>query len=209
MDHFSILMIIRIPAILIALTIHELSHGYVAKVLGDDTAERKGRLTLNPIAHIDPFGALMLLFGPFGWAKPVPVNPMNFTNPIEGMAFVAVAGPLSNIILAAVTGLLFRFGIVEMNSMFAAFLYILFMINIGIAVFNLLPVHPLDGSQILLAFLKGDQRVHYVKAMRVVPKIFLGMIVAEWILNIPIISYILNPIFIPAFNLAKAIFMGN
>ena len=72
-----------IPAILIALTIHELSHGYVAKVLGDDTAERKGRLTLNPIAHIDPFGALMLLFGPFGWAKPVPVNPMNFTNPIE------------------------------------------------------------------------------------------------------------------------------
>ncbi len=78
MDHFSILMIIRIPAILIALTIHELSHGYVAKVLGDDTAERKGRLTLNPIAHIDPFGALMLLFGPFGWAKPVPVNPKIF-----------------------------------------------------------------------------------------------------------------------------------
>jgi len=209
MDHFSILMIIRIPAILIALTIHELSHGYVAKVLGDDTAERKGRLTLNPIAHIDPFGALMLLFGPFGWAKPVPVNPMNFTNPIEGMAFVAVAGPLSNIILAAVTGLFFRFGIGEMNSMFAVFLYILFMINIGIAVFNLLPVYPLDGSRILLAFLKGDKRVHYVKAMRVVPKIFLGMIVAEWILNIPIISYILNPIFIPAFNLAKAIFMGN
>ncbi len=125
------------------------------------------------------------------------------------MAFVAVAGPLTNIILAAVTGLFFRFGIVEMNSMFAAFLYILFMINIGIAVFNLLPVYPLDGSRILLAFLKGDKRVHYVKAMRVVPKIFLGMIVAEWILNIPIISYILNPIFIPAFNLAKAIFMGN
>ena len=209
MDHSSILMIIRIPAILIALTIHELSHGYVAKILGDDTAERRGRLTLNPIAHLDPFGALMLLFGPFGWAKPVPVNPMNFGKPIEGMALVAVAGPLSNIILAAVTGLFFSFGIVEMNSMFAAFLYILFMINIGIAIFNLLPVYPLDGSRVLLAFLKGDQRVHYVNIMRVVPKIFLGMILAEWILNIPILSYVLNPIFIPAFRLAKAIFIGN
>jgi len=209
MDHSSILMIIRIPAILIALTIHELSHGYVAKILGDDTAERRGRLTLNPIAHLDPFGALMLLFGPFGWAKPVPVNPMNFGKPIEGMALVAVAGPLSNIILAAVTGLFFSFGIVEMNSMFAAFLYILFMINIGIAIFNLLPVYPLDGSRVLLAFLKGDQRVHYVNIMRVVPKIFLGMILAEWILNIPILSYVLNPIFIPAFRLAQAIFIGN
>ena len=209
MDHSSILMIIRIPAILIALTIHELSHGYVAKILGDDTAERRGRLTLNPIAHLDPFGALMLLFGPFGWAKPVPVNPMNFGKPIEGMALVAVAGPLSNIILAAVTGLFFSFGIVEMNSMFAAFLYILFMINIGIAIFNLLPVYPLDGSRVLLAFLKGDQRVHYVNIMRVVPKIFLGMILAEWILNIPILSYVLNPIFIPAFRLANAIFIGN
>ena len=209
MDHSSILMIIRIPAILIALTIHELSHGYVAKILGDDTAERSGRLTLNPIAHLDPFGALMLLFGPFGWAKPVPVNPMNFGKPIEGMALVAVAGPLSNIILAAVTGLFFSFGIVEMNSMFAAFLYILFMINIGIAIFNLLPVYPLDGSRVLLAFLKGDQRVHYVNIMRVVPKIFLGMILAEWILNIPILSYVLNPIFIPAFRLANAIFIGN
>lgn len=202
-------MLIRIPSILIALTIHELSHGYVAKILGDDTAERRGRLTLNPIAHLDPFGALMLLFGPFGWAKPVPVNPMNFGKPIEGMALVAVAGPLSNIILAAVTGLFFSFGIVEMNSMFAAFLYILFMINIGIAIFNLLPVYPLDGSRVLLAFLKGDQRVHYVNIMRVVPKIFLGMILAEWILNIPILSYVLNPIFIPAFRLANTIFIGN
>ena len=181
MDNSSLLMLIRIPSILIALTIHELSHGYVAKMLGDDTAERKGRLTLNPIAHLDPFGALMLLFGPFGWAKPVPVNPLNFVHPVEGMALVAGAGPLSNIILAAVTGLLFRFRLAESNAILATFLYILFMINIGIAVFNLLPVYPLDGSQILLAFLKDNQRIHFINAMRVVPKIFLGMIMVEWI----------------------------
>ncbi len=205
----DISMLIRIPAILIALTIHELSHGYVAKLLGDDTAERSGRLTLNPIAHLDPIGALMLLFGPFGWAKPVPVNPVNFSHPIEGMAFVAVAGPLSNITLAALTGLFFRFIIGEINSLFGVFLYILFVINIGLAVFNLLPVYPLDGSRILLAFLKGNQRVIYLKAMSVAPKIFFGMIIAEWVLNIPVLSYILNPIFTPVFNLARMIFIGN
>ena len=203
------LMILRIPAIVIALTVHELAHGYIAGILGDNTAKKQGRLTLNPLAHLDPFGALMLLFGPFGWAKPVPVNPMNFARPIEGMAVVAAAGPLSNISLAAFTGLFFRLGVVEPGSMFAAFLYILFMINIGLAVFNLIPVYPLDGSRIVMAFLKGDQLTGYVKAMRVVPQIFLGMIVAEWVLNIPILSYALNPVFIPVFKLAQSVFMGN
>ena len=202
-------MILRIPAIVIALTVHELAHGYIAGILGDDTAKKQGRLTLNPLAHLDPFGALMLLFGPFGWAKPVPVNPMNFARPIEGMAVVAAAGPLSNIIMAALTGLLFRLGIVESGSMLAAFLYILFMINIGLAVFNLLPVYPLDGSRIVMAFLKGDQLTGYVNAMRVVPKIFLGMIVAEWVLNIPLLSYVLNPVFVPVFKLAQSVFIGN
>ena len=151
----------------------------------------------------------MLLFGPFGWAKPVPVNPLNFSRPVEGMALVAGAGPLSNIVLAAAAGLLFRFGFVEMNTTFSAFLYIFFILNIGVAVFNLLPVYPLDGSRILLAFLSGSQRARYVQAMRVVPKIFLGMIVAEWILNIPVLSYLLNPIFVPVFKLAQTIFIGK
>ena len=202
-------MVIRIPAILLTLTVHELAHAYVARMLGDDTAERKGRITLNPLAHLDPFGAIMLLFGPFGWAKPVPVNPLNFAHPVEGMAITAAAGPLSNIALAAVVGLFFRAGIVDMQSNLAVFLYVLFMINIGIAVFNLLPVYPLDGSRILLAFLKGGQRVLFIKTMRVVPKVFLGMIVAEWLLHIPVLSYVLNPIFRPAFNLAQAVFLGK
>ncbi len=203
------IMILRIPAIVIALTVHELAHGYIAGILGDNTAKKQGRLTLNPLAHLDPFGALMLLFGPFGWAKPVPVNPMNFAHPIEGMAIVASAGPLSNIIMAAFTGVLFRLGIVEPGSMLWAFLYILFMINIGLAVFNLLPVYPLDGSRIVMAFLKDDQLIVYVKAMRVVPKIFLGMIVAEWVLNIPILSYVLSPVFVPVLKLAQSVFMAN
>ena len=209
MSHDFSLMIIRIPVILIALTVHELAHGFIARKLGDDTAERQGRLTLNPIAHLDFFGTLMLFFGPFGWAKPVPVNPMNFSNPKRDMAFVAAAGPISNIILAALTGLVFRLGMVTPHSIFAVFLYILFIINIGLAVFNLLPIYPLDGSRILMAFLKGNQITNYLRAMTVVPKIFLGMIVAEWFFKIPILSSLLNPIFIPVFKIAKTLFIGN
>ena len=207
MQHALSLMIIRVPAILIALTVHELAHGLIAKALGDPTAEKAGRLTLNPISHLDLFGTLMLLFGPFGWAKPVPVNPIYFSDPKRGMAYVAAAGPMSNIVLAAFIGLFFRFGIVSPNSIAAVFLYISFMINIGLAVFNLLPIYPLDGSRILMAFLRGDQVQKYLKAMTVVPQIFLGMIVAEWLLNIPILSYLLNPIFIPVFKLARALFI--
>src|SRR4030042_605671 len=93
------LLLIRIPAILIALTIHEYAHGYVAWLKGDNTAKAAGRLTFNPLAHLDLFGTLMLFFGPFGWAKPVPVNPMNLDNPKKDMIYVGAAGPVSNIVL--------------------------------------------------------------------------------------------------------------
>lgn len=202
------MMILRVPAILLALTIHELSHGFTAYVLGDRTAKSAGRLTINPFAHLDVVGTLMLLFGPFGWAKPVPVNPYGFKNPKQGMAIVAVAGPLSNILLAGMTGLLFRFGLIDPSSMEGIFFYILFVINIGLAIFNLLPVYPLDGSRILMAFLNDRQTVGYVQAMNVVPAVFLGMIVVEWAFNIPLISYLLNPIFQPAFRLARRVFIG-
>jgi len=125
------------------------------------------------------------------------------------MAFVAFAGPLSNIFLAALAGSFFRFGIVAPESAIAAFLYISFMINIGLAVFNLLPVYPLDGSRILLAFLNGNQSRNYLSAMRVVPLVFVGMITAEWLFKIPVLSFFLNPIFDPTFKLAKIFFMGN
>jgi Zn-dependent protease len=209
MDFTSSLILIRVPAILIALTVHELAHGFVAKYYGDRTAEEAGRLTLNPLAHLDILGTIMLFFGPFGWAKPVPVNPLFFEDPRRDMAYVAVAGPLSNIFLAALSGLFLRLGIVAPESPFAAFLYISFMINIGLAVFNLLPVYPLDGSRILMAFLNNDQSHAYLKVMRVVPLMFLGMITAEWAFNIPVMSFLLNPIFDPAFKLARSVFIGN
>lgn len=202
------LLLLRVPAILLALTVHELAHGWAARKMGDHTAENAGRLTLNPLAHLDPFGTLMLFFGPFGWAKPVPVNPMNLPNPKRDMALVAAAGPASNIMLAALTGMLFRLDLVTPYPLLAGFCYILFIINIGLAVFNLLPIHPLDGSRILVAFLRQDQMAGYYKAMQVIPKIFLGMIVAEWLFKIPVLSYILGPIFNPVFRVAKALFLS-
>ena len=208
MDIWSDGMITRVPAILVALTVHELAHGAAARALGDDTAERAGRLTLNPLAHLDLFGTLMLLYGPFGWAKPVPVDPRKLRNPRWDMALVAVAGPLSNIALAAATGLLYRLDLVNYGSVASAFLSVFFLINIGLAVFNLLPIHPLDGSRILVAFLSEKNLRRYAKVMAVAPIVFLGMICAEWVLNKPILSYFLEPVFRPAFHLAKTLFIG-
>lgn len=200
--------LVRVPAVLLALTVHELAHGMAAKMMGDRTAEYQGRLTLNPLSHLDLLGTLMLFFGPFGWAKPVPVNPMNFKNPLRGMALVAAAGPLSNITLAAIAGLFFRLDLVLPNTLSALFLSIFFMINIGLAVFNLLPIFPLDGSRILMAFLSKNQLQFYMRAMKVVPQAFLLMIVLEWVLNKPILSLILMPVFNPIFKAATLLFIG-
>lgn len=209
MDGLPIMMIVRVPAILIALTVHELAHGMAAKMMGDRTAELEGRLTLNPFAHLDFLGTMMLFFGPFGWAKPVPVNPMNFNNPRKGMALVAAAGPLSNITLAALTGLLFRLGLVTPGTIFSLFMSLFFMMNIGLAVFNMLPVYPLDGSRILMAFLSRYQLEKYMRAMTVVPQLFLMMIVAEWLFKKPVLSLLLMPIFNPVFKAATFLFIGS
>lgn len=137
--------------------VHECAHGLMAKALGDDTAERAGRLTLNPLAHLNPYGAaLMFLFG-FGWAEPVPVNPVRFRNQKRRqgyMALVAFAGPLSNLVMALLAMIIYRAGLCfEMSDFwYSSFTYIMLnivILNIGLAVFNMLPVMPLDGSRIL------------------------------------------------------------
>ena len=143
---------------LLSLSFHELSHGYVAFKLGDPTAKQAGRLTLNPLAHIDPLGTLCMLIFRFGWAKPVPVNVMYFKDRKKGMAITAAAGPISNLLLAFLCLLLFvpvlvYAGWTAVGSYAANFLYIMVMINVGLAVFNLLPISPLDGSKILYAVL--------------------------------------------------------
>ena len=152
--------------LLFSAIIHEVSHGFSAKFQGDNTAEAAGRLILNPRPHLDPFGSIILplllalpaLFGApvfiIGWAKPVPFNPNNLRNKKWGPALVAMAGPLSNISLAVIFGLLFRvfLGSTIFPPTFAAFLTIIIWINLLLAVFNLLPIPPLDGSKILFSF---------------------------------------------------------
>lgn len=148
-------MIYVLPGILLALTVHEFSHGYVAYLIGDSTAKNNGRLTLNPIAHIDPLGFLMLMFAGFGWAKPVPVNPYLFDiDRRKGTLMVSLAGPASNIIMAIlltlVFGLFLRFTGIY-NQVVQQLFVSAISINLVLAVFNLFPIPPLDGSKILMS----------------------------------------------------------
>ena len=150
-EHIDILIML-IPTLIFSLCFHEFSHGFIAYKLGDNTAYRQGRLTLNPMAHLDPMGSMMILFVGFGWAKPVPVNPINFTNPRLDMVKVAFAGPASNLILALFGGMAFRsleFIKILNNYNLMQALYLFISINIALAIFNLIPIAPLDGSQFL------------------------------------------------------------
>lgn len=159
-------IIARVIVLLIAFTVHELAHAVTADFLGDPTPRRMGRITLNPLKHLDPFGTIMLIIAGFGWAKPVMVNPMNMRgNPRTSMAIVAIAGPLSNLIMASMAAILFRLGLVDLNSLFLgnagsfslANLLVQFLyINLALAFFNLIPVPPLDGSKILFAILPAE-----------------------------------------------------
>ena len=143
--------------------IHEFAHGFIADRLGDPTARYQGRLTLNPFAHIDYMGALGILLVGFGGARPVPVNPYNFRNPKRDVAFVAVAGPLSNVVAAFVCMVLANLVLVTTRTLafYYVFLFFYFIaqINVRLAVFNLIPVPPLDGSRILAQFLPN--RIYY------------------------------------------------
>lgn len=159
-------IIFSIAVLVISVVIHEVSHGYAAGLLGDPTAKLAGRLTLNPIKHLDPIGSVFLpavlaiIGGPvFGWAKPVPFNPYNLRAGKWGPAIVAGAGPLSNIILALIFGLSIRFGLVQTYLPEANLLFqIIVFVNIILAVFNMIPVPPLDGSKILFAILPHQLR---------------------------------------------------
>ncbi len=156
--------IITFAVVIISLTVHEVSHGFVSYLLGDKTAKNMGRLTLNPIKHLDPIGALCMFLFHFGWAKPVPINPNNYRHFRLGTVIVSFAGPLSNLILSFGGTIAYTYfatqGFLE-NQLTADFLTTFIILNIGLAVFNLIPISPLDGSKILLAFLpeKAYRRV--------------------------------------------------
>jgi len=184
--------------ILFALTIHELSHGLVALHFGDPTAKNAGRLTLNPLAHLDPIGTLMLFIVHFGWAKPVPVNPAYFKDPKKDMIWVSLAGPVSNIILAFLTGMIIRIVGMEMSNnftfnFFKLMLYYSLTINLALAVFNLIPIPPLDGSKILQGLLppKYDEIMYNLE--RYGPFILLGIILFGRFTGVSIIGSIIWP----------------
>jgi len=178
-----------IPAILVALTIHEFSHGFAAYLLGDPTPKHQGRLTLNPLAHLDPLGTLMLLVARFGWAKPVQINPFNFRgNRQFGLLLVSLAGPASNMVVALLGGILYN--LVDVYSYAWYFAISLVTINVYLAIFNLLPIPPLDGSKILLGLL--PRRFH--------ESIYKLEAYGPFILIILIVSNITGRVLIPIAN---------
>lgn len=163
-------LLITAAAALLCITFHETCHGLAAYALGDPTARRMGRLSLNPLRHLDPMGLLMMLIVKVGWAKPVPVDSRYFKNPRVGMAVVSIAGPLSNVLLSAVAAvgytvtmfyaIYLEFGFLEVVG---EFFYCVFFISAGLAVFNLLPIPPLDGSKVVFSLLPKEL---YWKLMR-------------------------------------------
>jgi len=170
--------------IFVTLPIHEYAHAFSAKILGDDTAERQGRLTLNPFAHIDPVGALILLMVPFGWAKPVPVNPVRCrkVKARTAVVIISAAGPLSNIVLAYIVMIITKITLLnadlgnEMLYYIIMALYLIIQINVYIAIFNLLPVPPLDGSKILFIFLKPKWMYKMMEHQQIISIVFLVLL---------------------------------
>ena len=150
-------ILVRLTILFLAIPIHEWAHAWSAYQLGDDTASMRGRMTLNPLAHLDPIGSLLLLFSGFGWGKPVPVNPYRMrTNPRAGMAISAAAGPFSNFVLAMLLAIPFRLGWVGWYTggfSIGSLLFIAIQINLGLMLFNLIPIYPLDGEKILMGLL--------------------------------------------------------
>lgn len=189
-------LIILLPILIFSLCFHEFSHGYIAYRLGDHTAAKNGRLTLNPLAHLDPIGSLMILFVGFGWAKPVPVNPINFSNPRVDMMKVAFAGPASNIILAFSGGIIMRFvnilGFMQ-NEIFIQILYFFILINISLAVFNMIPVAPLDGSQIFGNMISKSNPELAWKMQLYGPKILMGLILIGIVTPFSILGFLMMP----------------
>ena len=151
-----------IPAAFLAIVFHEISHGYVAYLLGDKTAKNGGRLSLNPIEHLDWLGLICMVFFGFGWAKPVPVNPQNFKKKKLGMVLVAIAGPLSNVIMAAISIVFAMLSarieptsdfLMNLQELLVTFFWLLAQLNVSLAVFNCVPIPPLDGSKVVFSFL--------------------------------------------------------
>lgn len=187
------MLLLTLPAVLWAISFHEFCHGYAAKLVGDPTAERSGRLSLNPLDHFDLVGTLMLLLVGFGWAKPVPINTRYFRHPRRDLVIVSLAGIVGNILTAVVCVLFLRFLGEPWYSLAGragiTVLIQMIVINVGLAAFNLIPIPPLDGSRVLEAFLPFRFLRYYYWLERY------GMIILLILLLTGIVDVLFNPIF--------------
>jgi len=190
------------PPILLALTVHEYAHGWVAYKYGDPTAKYAGRLTLNPLAHLDFLGTLMLFLIHLGWAKPVPVNPYNLRNPKRDMMWVSFAGPGANLLTALICGLIIRFfgllpaGIDYRTSLLGIFLQMVavgLVINVVLAIFNLIPIPPLDGSKILMGLLPPQYEHQFAQLERFGPFLLIFLVLVPSMMGINILWMVIQP----------------
>lgn len=202
-------LMIRVPIVLLALTVHEFCHAYFAYRMGDPTAHLQGRLTLNPLKHLDPLGTICLMFAPIGWAKPVPINPVNFHDWRRGILVSTAAGPLSNLAQAIVFALLLRLLIAsaggldqvagsEADPRFqAAFLmgWMAVLINVGLAVFNCLPLFPLDGFHIVMQLLPPERQQRFAETAHFGPFAILGLIIIGQATSVSILGKLVWPPF--------------
>ena len=187
------------PPILLAITFHEYAHGWTAMKFGDPTAKMMGRLTLNPLVHLDPIGTLMLFLVHFGWAKPVPVDPRYFSDPKRQMLWVALAGPVANMILAFFSGILI-IGFASSNFMFSSNTAIIgnmlvysLQINLALAVFNLLPIPPLDGSKILRGLLPYEYEHIAVQMEQYGPWVLMSIILFGMMTGVSLFWIFIGP----------------
>ena len=196
-------------SLLVAVTVHEFSHALVATGLGDNTAKRLGRLSLNPTKHLDPAGTVMMLVAGFGWGKPVPVNQHNLSHGQTGMALVAAAGPLTNIMVAFLLALPIKLGLLDWSAPalnrvsyvmtgglpegLADILGLMIFFYILLAVFNLIPLAPLDGSKILAGLLPRNQAQAYARVERYGPALLVGLIMVDYMSNLGILWGVMGP----------------
>ncbi|MCL2064573.1 MAG: site-2 protease family protein [Candidatus Cloacimonetes bacterium] len=212
---FNIFAIIaQVCMVVLAITIHEYSHALAAYKLGDDTAKRMGRLTLNPIKHLDILGALMLLIVRIGWAKPVPINPYNFKSMKKDIALTAAAGPASNFCIAIFAAMFYNFSFNTMGSLDGSSFFVtlvlfalrfLVMINIALGLFNLIPIPPLDGSKIVGGFMPDEMYFKWASFERKGAYVLFALFGISYFLRIPILQVII----IPPLNFLTTMLIGT
>lgn len=193
-------ILVRLIILFLAVPIHEWAHAWSAYQLGDDTASLQGRLTLNPLAHLDPIGSLLLLFAGFGWGKPVPINPYRMrVSPRAGMAITAIAGPFSNFVLAMLLAIPFRLGWIDWYTeslSISTLLMIAIEINLSLMLFNLIPVYPLDGEKVLIGLLPSRWGDSLLRLRQMGTLILAALIFVLPRLGLDLIGMVITPVYV-------------